>query len=85
MDAARPTLSPNFPAVLTREGLEPITAEFFDYYVTDRVHHPRSDGGLTLTSDLAHINTGAVAHLGDIALHRCWSSPVSRPTRLVQR
>ena len=44
--------------------------EFFEYYVADRGHHPRSIGGFTVTSAMAHINVGAVGHLDDIAPRR---------------
>ena len=63
VDAGQPALSPTFPA----EGLDPITAEFFEYYVADRGHHSRSIGGFTITSNAAHINFGELRHLDDIA------------------
>jgi fermentation-respiration switch protein FrsA (DUF1100 family) len=44
-----------------------VTAEFFRFYVEDRGRHPRSIGGFTVTSDLAHINFGELRHLEDIA------------------
>jgi fermentation-respiration switch protein FrsA (DUF1100 family) len=66
VDAGQPAMLPTFPAE-TPSGLDPITAEFFRYYVEDRGHHPRSIGGFTVTSDLAHINFGALRHLDDIA------------------
>lgn len=69
VDAGEPALTPTFPADIP-EGLDPITAEFFDYYVADRGHHPRSIGGFTVTSTMAHINAGAVAHLEAIAPRR---------------
>jgi fermentation-respiration switch protein FrsA (DUF1100 family) len=67
VDAGTPALSPTFPAEIPAEGLDPITAEFFEYYVTDRGRHPRSIGGFTITSDAAHINFGELRHLDDIA------------------
>ena len=42
-------------------------SEFFEYYVADRGHHPRSIGGFTLTSEPAHINFGALRHVADIS------------------
>ena len=66
VDAAEAKLSPTFPAEIP-DGLDPITGEFFEYYVTDRGHHPRSIGGFTLTSEPAHINFGALRHLADIS------------------
>ncbi|MGC5172743.1 alpha/beta hydrolase [Microbacterium sp. DT81.1] len=65
-DAGEPALSPTFPSEIP-DGLDPITSEFFEYYVTDRGHHPRSIGGFTLTSEPAHINFGALRHVADIA------------------
>lgn len=67
VDAGEPTLSPLFPAEIPDDGLDPITAEFFEYYVADRGHHPRSIGGFAITSGTAHINFGELRHLGDIA------------------
>ena len=67
VDAGQPALSPTFPAEIPAEGLDPITAEFFEYYVADRGHHPRSIGGFTITSNAAHINFGELRHLDDIA------------------
>lgn len=43
------------------------TAEFFEYYVTERGHHPRSIGGFTMTSGPAQINFGELRHLEGIA------------------
>ena len=50
VDAGEPALPPTFPAEIPAEGLDPITAEFFEYYVADRGRHPRSIGGFTITS-----------------------------------
>jgi uncharacterized protein len=66
VDAGRPGLQPTFPREIP-EGLDAITSEFFEYYVTERGHHPRSIGGFTLTSGMSHINAGALDHLEDIA------------------
>jgi uncharacterized protein len=67
VDAGEPALSPTFPPEIPALGLDPVTAEFFEYYVADRGKHPRSIGGFTVTSDAAHINFGELRHLGDIA------------------
>ncbi|SMB79145.1 alpha/beta hydrolase [Deinococcus hopiensis] len=67
VDAGHPALTPTFPADIPAEGPDPITSEFFEYYVADRGHHPRSIGGFTVTSAAAHINFGALQHIGDIA------------------
>lgn len=66
VDAGEPQLQPTFPAGIP-EGLDPITGEFFEYYVADRGHHPRSIGGFTVTSGMSHVNVGALRHLSDIA------------------
>jgi fermentation-respiration switch protein FrsA (DUF1100 family) len=67
VDNGEPALLPTFPAEMPEEGPDPITREFFEYYVTDRGHHPRSIGGFTITSGAAHVNFGALRHLPDIA------------------
>jgi uncharacterized protein len=67
VDAGAPELSPTFPAEIPAGGLDPITSEFFEYYVADRGHHPRSIGGFTVTSSMSHINLGELRHLPDIA------------------
>jgi uncharacterized protein len=66
LDAGQPALTPTFPNQIP-DGLDPITSEFFEYYVADRGHHPRSIGGFTVTSAMAHTNTGQLHHLDDIA------------------
>jgi fermentation-respiration switch protein FrsA (DUF1100 family) len=70
VDAGRPQLQPTFPASMPAEGPDPITREFFEYYVEDRGRHPRSIGGFTLTSGMSHINFGQLRHLADIAPRR---------------
>lgn len=70
VDAAEPALTPTFPSEIPGEGLDAITAEFFEYYVAERGNHPRSIGGFTITSAMAHINAGPVDHLEDIAPRR---------------
>lgn len=67
VDAGFPALQPTFPATVP-DGLDPITAEFFEYYVEseNRGWHPRSIGGFTLTSFAAHINFGGLRNLADI-------------------
>lgn len=66
LDAGQPALEPTFPKEIP-PGLDPITREFFEYYVADRGRHPRSIGAFTLTSHQAHMNFGALRHLADIA------------------
>jgi fermentation-respiration switch protein FrsA (DUF1100 family) len=67
VDAGEPALTPQFPAEIPAAGLDPITGEFFEYYVADRGHHPRSIGAFTITSGAAHINFGELRHLADLA------------------
>lgn len=67
VDAGQPQLQPVFPATMPAEGPNPITREFFEYYVEPRGHHPRSIGAFTLTSGMAHVNFGQLRHLADIA------------------
>lgn len=67
VDAGAPKLQPVFPAAMPAEGPDPITREFFEYYVEPRGHHPRSIGGFTLTSGMSHINFGQLRHITDIA------------------
>lgn len=66
VDAGAPQLGLTFPDEIP-DGLDPITSEFFEYYVADRGRHPRSIGGFTQTSALAHINFGELRHVQDIA------------------
>lgn len=67
VDAGEPALEATFPSEFNTEGLDPVTAEFHEYYVADRGHHPRSVGAFTITSEAAHVNFGALRHLDDIA------------------
>jgi fermentation-respiration switch protein FrsA (DUF1100 family) len=66
VDAGEPALAWTFPEEIPADGLDPIAREFFEYYVPDRGHHPRSIGGFTVTSSMAHVNTGALHDLADI-------------------
>jgi len=67
VDAGKPQLQPPFPEQMPADGSNPITREFFEYYVKDRGRHPRSIGAFTLTSSMAHINHGRLAHPKDIS------------------
>lgn len=68
VDAGEPALTPTFPSEIP-DGLDPITSEFFEYYVpTSRGHLPRSIGGFAvISSPSPHINFGQLRHLPDIA------------------
>jgi fermentation-respiration switch protein FrsA (DUF1100 family) len=67
VDAGEPALSPVFPSEMPAEGPDPITREFFEYYVEERGHHPRSIGAFTLTSNPSHINFGSLRWVSDIS------------------
>ncbi|HEX7076866.1 MAG TPA: alpha/beta hydrolase [Candidatus Eisenbacteria bacterium] len=67
VDAGEPALTPTFPDTMPTGGFDPISMEFFEYYVTDRGHHPRSIGAFTVTSAAAHINLGELRNIPDIA------------------
>jgi uncharacterized protein len=61
-----PELTPTFPVEIP-EGLDPITSEFFEYYVAPRGHHPNSIGGFTITSDMSFINFPLLTDLESIS------------------
>lgn len=69
VDGGTPALQSQFPEQMPEGDLDPITHEFFEYYVksNNRGWHPRSIGAFTLTSFPAHINFGQLKNLGDIA------------------
>lgn len=67
VDAGEPALTPVFPETYEPEQLDPVTAEFQEFYVTDRGHHPRSIGGFTVTSSLSHLDFGELRWISDIA------------------
>lgn len=56
VDSGSAQLSPQFPAQIPEKSVDPITDEFFEYYVAARGHHPNSIGAFTITSDLAFMN-----------------------------
>lgn len=54
-----PEYNPSFPAGVTAgvpDGLDPISAEFWEYYAMQRGHHSRARGGFTVTSNLSFVN-----------------------------
>lgn len=62
-----PQLTPPFPAEIPSEGLDPITSEFFEYYVAPRGHHPNSIGAFTMTSDMSFMNFSLLDHIKSIS------------------
>ncbi|SMB77719.1 alpha/beta hydrolase [Deinococcus hopiensis] len=72
VDTGEAQLQPQFPLEMPASGLDPITHEFFEYYVksNNRGWHPRSTGAFTLTSVPAHINFGQLKNLQDLAPRR---------------
>lgn len=47
---------PEKPATTIPETLDPIGAEFWEYYAMERGHNPRATGGFNTTSSLAFMN-----------------------------
>lgn len=67
VETGSPQLTPQFPAESPSEGLDPITSEFFEYYVAPRGHHPNSIGAFTITSDMSFLNFSLLAHIESIS------------------
>ena len=58
-EKGEPKYIPSFPEEVTDSvpaGLDPISAEFWEYYAMERGHNPRARGGFTTTSNMAFIN-----------------------------
>lgn len=68
VDAGEPQLGWVFPDEMPEEGPDPITREFFEFYVKgeSRGWHPRSIGGFTTTSNLSHMNHGPIRYADTI-------------------
>lgn len=62
-----PQLTTPFPAEIPSEGLDPITSEFFEYYVAPRGHHPNSIGAFTVTSNMSFMNFSLLGHIESIS------------------
>ena len=62
-----PKLTRQFPSEIPKEGLDPITSEFFEYYVAPRGHHPRSIGAFTITSAMSFMNFPLMNHIDTIS------------------
>jgi hypothetical protein len=70
VDSGERAMSPVFPLdEYDASDLDPIIAEFFEYYakINDRGWRPRSVGGHRVTSSLPHIAYGQLRNLDDIA------------------
>jgi fermentation-respiration switch protein FrsA (DUF1100 family) len=61
-----PKMTPSFPAEIP-VGLDPITSEFFEYYVAPRGHHPNSIGAFTMSSDFSFMNFPLMNNIRDIS------------------
>lgn len=55
------------PAEEVPEGLNPVAAEFFDYYATERGYHPNAMNGFTSTSSMAFMNFPLLSHIDSIS------------------
>ena len=62
-----PQLTPTFPSEIPNEGLDPITSEFFEYYVAPRGRHPNSIGAFTMASAISFMNFPLMAHIETIS------------------
>ncbi|MBO0984565.1 alpha/beta hydrolase [Rathayibacter sp. SD072] len=68
LDLDEPVRMGDFPAETPPEGApDANTAEFWEYYMTERGEHPRSVGGFTINSYASHVNFGALRNIADIA------------------
>ncbi|MFS0777116.1 alpha/beta hydrolase [Neobacillus sp. 3P2-tot-E-2] len=61
-----PQLGPTFPDEIP-EGLDPITSEIYEFYLTPRGQHPNSIGAFTLTSNMSFINFPLLTDLESIS------------------
>lgn len=69
VDRGERAMEPQFPlGDYDAASLDPITAEFFEYYakVNDRGWHPNSVGGHRVTALLPHIAYGQFRNFGDV-------------------
>ncbi|SDN26224.1 hypothetical protein SAMN05216355_101470 [Actinomyces ruminicola] len=71
LDSGEAAYDPVFPEEVPPADVEldPITSEFFDYYVksNDRGYHPHSQGGHVAVSHLGYLGYGGLRYLEDIA------------------
>ena len=66
-EAGQPELWPGFPDEIPNEGLDPITSEFFEYYVAPRGHHPNSIGAFSKSSKMAFMNFPMMNYIKSIS------------------
>lgn len=62
-----PQLTPTFPDEIPAEGLDPITSEFFEYYVAPRGRHPNSIGAFTMASAMSFMNFPLMNYIGTLS------------------
>lgn len=62
-----PEMTPSFPDKIPEEALDPISSEFFEYYVAPRGHHPNSIGAFTITSDMSFMNFPLMNYINTIS------------------
>lgn len=67
LDNGKPQLTPQFPTKIPDKSVDPITDEFFEYYVAPRGHHPNSIGAFTITSDMAFMNFPLLNYIDTIS------------------
>ena len=66
-ESGSPQLTPTFPNEIPKEGLDPITSEFFEYYVAPRGRHPNSIGAFTMTSAMSFMNFPLINYIDSIS------------------
>lgn len=57
---------PEEPVEEVPEDLDPVTAEFYSFYGTERGHHPNALGNITSVSALGLMNFPSLTHIGEI-------------------
>ena len=70
IEKGMPQLTPKFPTKPLEkisEGLDPISAEFFEYYAMKRGFHPNSIGAFSITSDMSFMNFPLLNYISTIS------------------
>jgi len=62
-----PEMTPSFSDKIPEEALDPISNEFFEYYLAPRGHHPNSIGAFTITSDMSFMNFPLMNYIDTIS------------------